>query len=76
MELPASLRVLSASQAAETLGVSKSWLDKLRVAGGGPHFIKLGRRVVYHHADLASWLSERRRASTSSVTTAFSAIDC
>ena len=56
---------LSPGDAATHIGVSKSFLNKLRCAGGGPIFIKLGRRVVYTPGDLDAWLNARRRASTS-----------
>lgn len=51
--------------AAEHLGLSVSTLNKLRVFGGGPVFLKLGRRVVYDLADLDQWLETKRRRSTS-----------
>jgi len=53
--------------AASYLGVSKSWLTKLRCVGGGPRFAKLGRRVVYQDSDLDKWLAEYTVASTSEV---------
>lgn len=56
---------LSVDAAAEYVGLSASTLNKLRVFGGGPVFLKLGRRVVYDVADLDGWLNQRRRVSTS-----------
>lgn len=53
--------------ASRLLGVSKSFLDKKRVAGGGPLFCKVGSRVLYDPEDLQQWLVERRYASTSEV---------
>lgn len=59
---------LSVVEAARHLGLSKSLLDKLRLSGGGPAYLKLGpRRVVYDLADLEQWATERRRRSTSEV---------
>ena len=58
-------RRLRTSDAAAYCGCSKSTLEKLRLTGGGPAFIKLGRTVVYDTADLDAWLSARRRLSTS-----------
>jgi predicted DNA-binding transcriptional regulator AlpA len=59
-------RLLSPSEAAEWLGVSKSWLAKLRLYGGGPRYVKFGRTSVrYRMADLFEWSVERLRASTS-----------
>jgi hypothetical protein len=41
------LTKLNVSEAATSLGVSKSWLDKKRLDGGGPEYHKFGRRVLY-----------------------------
>jgi excisionase family DNA binding protein len=61
----AEYRKLSTSEAAVYLGLGKSTLDKLRLVGGGPCFISLGRRVVYDRADLDAWADARKRSSTS-----------
>lgn len=59
-------RMLDTSEAAEYLGLSASTLAKMRIAGSGPAFRKIGpRRVVYHPDDLAAWLDASRRRSTS-----------
>ena len=59
-------RLLNVNEAAQRLGVSVSYLNKLRLTREGPVFIKLGaRRVAYDPADLAAWLKECRRLSTS-----------
>lgn len=62
-------RVLSVVQAAEFLSSTKSWLDKARIVGGGPPFVRLGEgvgaRVGYRLGDLQSWLSSRVHRSTS-----------
>ncbi len=52
--------------AAEYLGLSASTLAKMRLRGDGPIFSKAGPRiVVYDLADLESWLTARKRTSTS-----------
>lgn len=51
-------------QAANKIGCSKSFLEKLRVTGGGPTFIKLGRAVRYQQDALEQWVAERRCRST------------
>lgn len=56
---------LNTAEAAHRLGVSASYLNKLRLTGGGPVFVKLGAKVVYDLADLTAWVSARRRTSTS-----------
>ncbi len=52
--------------AAEFLGLSASTLAKMRLRGDGPIYSKAGPRiVVYDLADLESWLTARKRSSTS-----------
>lgn len=63
MTVPAAR--LAVEAAARHLGLSASTLNKLRVFGGGPVFLKLGRRVAYDIADLDQWLETKRRRSTS-----------
>ncbi len=58
-------RPLTVEEAATYTGLSPSTLNKLRVFGDGPVFLKLGRRVVYDTADLDAWLASKRRTSTS-----------
>ena len=57
---------LTTKEAASYLRLSKSYLDKLRVYGGGPEFIRLGqRKIVYAKSDLDAWAGSRRFRSTS-----------
>ena len=58
-------KLLSTVEAADRLGVSSSYLNKLRVTGGGPPFVKIGARVAYDPADLGRWLEAQKRSSTS-----------
>jgi predicted DNA-binding transcriptional regulator AlpA len=59
-------RVLRTPAAAEYIGYKPSTLEKMRVYGGGPRFVKLGERAVgYDIEDLDSFIEERRRVSTS-----------
>ena len=53
--------------AARFVGVSVSVLNKLRVYGGGPAYLKIGRRVVYEASALEDWLASKRRLSTSAL---------
>jgi excisionase family DNA binding protein len=62
---PIEYHKFNTSEAAKYLGVGASTLSKLRVFGGGPVFLKLGRRVVYDRTDLDAWTQRRRRVSTS-----------
>ncbi|QCI68851.1 helix-turn-helix transcriptional regulator [Phreatobacter stygius] len=60
---------LSARQVSERYAIRKSYLDKLRVRGGGPVYCKLGPKLVrYYAADIDAWFASSRRANTSSVT--------
>ena len=54
-------------EAAAYLGVSESWLTKLRLVGGGPRYAKLGRRVTYQDSDLDKWRDEYTVASSSDI---------
>ena len=57
--------LLTTGQAAQRLAVSVSYLNKLRLNGGGPSFVKLGTRVAYDPSDLAAWVARQKRSSTS-----------
>ena len=55
----------STKEAAAYLGRSASNLEKFRVFGGGPKFIKAGRLILYRKEDLDAWLNDRVYSSTS-----------
>ena len=62
---PASRPKLQTREAAAYLGVSASMLTKLRSThGGGPDYIKIGRRCVYDVYDLEAWAAALKRRST------------
>ena len=63
---------LTTPQAAAFVGLGVSSLEKLRVTGGGPAFLKIGRRVVYDALDLERWLAKHKRSSTSEINSAAS----
>ncbi len=46
-------------------GGSERTLEGWRLRGGGPRYLKIGRRVVYRCRDLDAWLAARERTSTS-----------
>lgn len=56
---------LNTQGAAAYLGLSESTLEKARVYGNGPRYVKLGRAVRYRITDLEDWLSSRTVSSTS-----------
>jgi len=59
------LRLLTQREAATLLRLSERTLERLRVTGGGPVFVKAGRLVRYRQADLENWIESRVVASTS-----------
>jgi len=52
-------------EAAACLGLSTRTLERYRVSGDGPVFVKLGGKVRYLREDLDAWVRSRRRKSTS-----------
>jgi predicted DNA-binding transcriptional regulator AlpA len=58
-------KLLNVNETAERLGVSVSYLNKMRLTGSGPAFVKLGARVCYDQADLSTWITGQKRSSTS-----------
>jgi predicted DNA-binding transcriptional regulator AlpA len=61
----AASRLLNTPETADRIGTSISYLNKLRCAGGGPVFVKMGRLVRYRPEDVDAYLDARRRTSTS-----------
>lgn len=53
--------------AADYVGVSPQYLEKLRCVGGGPEFVKFGRAVRYEKTALDRWIASNRRRSTSDI---------
>jgi predicted DNA-binding transcriptional regulator AlpA len=59
-------RFMRTPQAADYLGLSPSTLEKFRLTGNGPPYLKAGPKiVVYRQEDLDAWLEGNRRRSTS-----------
>ena len=56
------MQTLNVVEASDYTGLSKSSLDKLRVYGGGPPYIKVGARVIYDRLDLDTWLIGKKVA--------------
>ena len=54
-------RIFRTPAAAEYVGVAPSTLEKKRLTGDGPRFLRLGGRAVgYDIADLDAWLDRQR----------------
>jgi predicted DNA-binding transcriptional regulator AlpA len=59
-------RILRTPEAAEYLGLSPSTLEKKRITGDGPTFVRLGgRRVGYDLHALDEWLDGQRASGRS-----------
>jgi len=59
-------RVLRTPEAAAYLGLAASTLEKMRLSGSGPEFVRLGGRAIgYDLAMLDAWIDRQRRISTS-----------
>ena len=52
-------------EAARHLSLAPNTLEKMRVTGNGPRFVKLGRAVRYRLSDLESYIADRVVSSTS-----------
>ena len=61
---PSLPKHLNEHQAADVTGLSVKTLRRMRHEMSGPQYVKLGRRVVYSEADLASWLNDHRVETT------------
>ena len=58
-------RLLDQNEVAKLLGLSARTLERLRVTGTGPQFIRIGRLVRYRPCDLADYVDRNLRNSTS-----------
>lgn len=58
--------LLFTSEAAFLIGLSARKLEQMRVAGGGPPFLKVTKRALrYRRCDLVKWCERQTRCSTS-----------
>jgi predicted DNA-binding transcriptional regulator AlpA len=57
--------VLDTPKAAAYVGLSKPTLERKRISGDGPSFVKMGHAVRYRITDLDAWLAARVVTSTS-----------
>jgi predicted DNA-binding transcriptional regulator AlpA len=59
-------RIFRTPEAARYLGLAVSTLEKRRVSGGGPRWVRLGARAVgYDISDLDEFIDQNYRRSTS-----------
>ena len=57
-------RYLGPEEAAEYLALSPKTLQRMRVTGEGPPYVKVRRRVIYDRLDLDDWTAKRKRRFT------------
>lgn len=58
-------RLLTENEAASFLGFTIRALQGWRVKGGGPKFVKIGKKAVrYRRRDLIAWTEDNVRANT------------
>ena len=57
--------LLTQREAAHLLRCSQRTLERLRVSGAGPTYVKAGRLVRYRDQDLEKWIACRVVGSTS-----------
>ncbi|WP_371873162.1 helix-turn-helix transcriptional regulator [Geomonas limicola] len=50
---------------AEMLGMTESWVEQIRLRGGGPVYHKIGKSVRYRIEDVLAWIDGQKRCSTS-----------
>jgi predicted site-specific integrase-resolvase len=57
--------LLTQQHLSKLIEVSKRTLERWRVEGSGPYFVKAGRKCLYRPDDVDAWLDANRRKSTS-----------
>ncbi len=55
--------ILNTAEAAAYIKKSASWLNKSRMTGTGPVYMKNGAAVVYCPRDLDAWMASNRRTA-------------
>jgi Helix-turn-helix domain len=57
--------LLSQKSAAKLLGISARTLERHRITGIGPRYVRLGRLIRYREEDLVTFVDGNLRGSTS-----------
>ena len=57
--------LLNQREAANYLRLSERTLERMRLLGTGPRYVKAYRLIRYRDEDLESWIAARTRTSTS-----------
>ena len=61
------MTLLTQREAALALRLSVRTLERMRVTGNGPRFVKCNRSIRYQQSDLDAWIASRVVRSTSEV---------
>jgi predicted DNA-binding transcriptional regulator AlpA len=56
--------LINTEQLARKLGLKPNTLAQWRLAGSGPQYVKIGRRVRYRVTDVQGWITAQNRQST------------
>ncbi len=67
-DIPPADRFIDDREAAQILGLSRSYLRQLRVKGGGAPYSKFNTAVRYRISDLLAWAASCSTRSTSEST--------
>lgn len=59
--------VLTSDEAAQYMGISKSYLYKLTMRGEIPHYKPMGKMCYFNRAELEEWLQSNRVATTAEI---------
>lgn len=57
-------RYLDTTQLCDLLGIGQKAVEKWRLHGKGPRYIKVGKLVRYEESDVLAWLEEQKRSNT------------
>ncbi len=67
MKLKVQTQIVGTKVAATIADMSPRTMERKRVSGTGPKFLKLGQSVRYRISDIEEWLTANEHTSTSSV---------
>ncbi len=56
--------LLDTQQVAKVFKCTAQWLERLRIEGRGPKYVKIGRLVRYRRSSVEAWIAEQEKAST------------
>ena len=60
--------LLTQRQASEMLALSERTLERFRISGIGPKFVRMGKSIRYRLGDVEAWIERRTVGSTSEQT--------